>query len=162
MFCAAVFVIMIVINDYKSWKFVYFPVSFVILFSTEMESVQSEDLLDSFDTHPDAFESSTFLTPSKSPLLDPNPRRRKLSKSRVNIIAPNWGSAQLIMFPSRLEFNLFTCNENSIRVCMYTKPKIDMVIPTSPNKGIPTNLKPQLDKVLCRILWFDYNDSLRF
>ena len=107
------------------------------------------DIQDSIDTPADPLESSTFLSPSKLPLLGPNPKPRKLSKSRVNIVAPNWGSSQLIMFPSRLEFNLFTCRDNTIRVCMYTKPKIDMIIPTTPGKGCPTNLKPQLEKVLC-------------
>ena len=34
-----------------------------------------------------------------------------------------------------------------MRVCMYTKPKIDMIIPTSPGKGMPLNIKPQLEKV---------------
>ena len=30
---------------------------------------------------------------------------------------------------------------------MYTKPKIDIVIPTAPGKGVPTSIKPQLEKV---------------
>ncbi|KAI6658005.1 hypothetical protein LOD99_15720 [Oopsacas minuta] len=107
----------------------------------------SGDFLDSFDSPPDPLISSTFVSPDK----DNNPRRRKLSKSRVHAV-PAWGSSQLTMFPSRLEFNLFTCRDNSIRVCMYTKPKIDMIIPTSPSKGMPLNLKPLLEKLKQSVL----------
>ena len=101
---------------------------------------------DSFDIPPDPLQSSTVVSPSKLG-VDNNPRRRKLSTTRLHAVHA-WGPPQLTMFPSRLEFNLFACKDSSMRVCMYTKPKIDIIIPTSPSKGMPLNLKPQLDKVI--------------
>eukprot|EP00800_Vazella_pourtalesii_P000651 TRINITY_DN10575_c0_g1_i4.p1 TRINITY_DN10575_c0_g1~~TRINITY_DN10575_c0_g1_i4.p1 ORF type:complete len:496 (-),score=113.22 TRINITY_DN10575_c0_g1_i4:2979-4466(-) len=103
------------------------------------------DFQDSFDSPLDPFLSSTVVSPTKLG-VDNNPRRRKLSKTRLHVVHA-WGTHQLTMFPSRLEFNLFACKDNSMRVCMYTKPKIDMIIPTSPGKGMPLNIKPQLEKL---------------